>query len=121
MQSTMMSVDASACSLRLDLDVQRRGPEGTGRLKLSPAYCTGDTSLSRQRWRYQVMLQAPQPTNNRRDSLRSPPMSGGVGPTAGGIALPSMGQPPPPQHPEPTSPTARPHHHYYLFSGHLGK
>ncbi|XP_020174735.1 uncharacterized protein [Aegilops tauschii subsp. strangulata] len=43
-------------------------------------------------------------------------MSGGVGPTAGGIALPSMGQPPPPQHPEPTSPTARPHHHYYLFS-----
>nr|XP_040251704.1 uncharacterized protein LOC109746257 [Aegilops tauschii subsp. strangulata] len=62
------------------------------------------------------MLQAPQSTNNRRDSLRSPPMSGGVGPTAGGIALPSMGQPPPPQHLEPTSPTARPHHHYYLFS-----
>uniref|UniRef100_A0ACD5U5D6 Uncharacterized protein n=1 Tax=Avena sativa TaxID=4498 RepID=A0ACD5U5D6_AVESA len=44
-------------------------------------------------------------------------MSGGVGPTAGGgIALPSMGQPPPPLHPTPTSPTARPHHHYYLFS-----
>lgn len=44
-------------------------------------------------------------------------MSGGVGPTAGGgIVLPSMGQPPPPLHPTPTSPTARPHHHYYLFS-----
>ncbi|XP_051195190.1 uncharacterized protein [Lolium perenne] len=44
-------------------------------------------------------------------------MSGGVGPTAGGgITLPSMGQPPPPLHPTPTSPTARPHHHYYLFS-----
>uniref|UniRef100_K4AIG9 DUF7733 domain-containing protein n=1 Tax=Setaria italica TaxID=4555 RepID=K4AIG9_SETIT len=44
-------------------------------------------------------------------------MSGGVGPTAGGgITLPSMGAPPPPLHPTPTSPTARPHHHYYLFS-----
>ncbi|KAL6906441.1 hypothetical protein ACP4OV_004042 [Aristida adscensionis] len=44
-------------------------------------------------------------------------MSGGVGPTAGGgITLPSSGAPPPPLHPTPTSPTARPHHHYYLFS-----
>ncbi|CAN6324646.1 unnamed protein product [Urochloa humidicola] len=44
-------------------------------------------------------------------------MSGGVGPTAGGgITLPSMGAAPPPLHPTPTSPTARPHHHYYLFS-----
>ncbi|KAJ1296361.1 hypothetical protein BS78_01G294700 [Paspalum vaginatum] len=44
-------------------------------------------------------------------------MSGGVGPTAGGgITLPSMGAPPPPLHPTPTSPTARPHHHHYLFS-----
>ncbi|GJM91389.1 hypothetical protein PR202_ga07753 [Eleusine coracana subsp. coracana] len=44
-------------------------------------------------------------------------MSGGVGPTAGGgITLPSSGAPMPPLHPTPTSPTARPHHHYYLFS-----
>ncbi|AQL00200.1 Putative serine peptidase S28 family protein [Zea mays] len=27
-----------------------------------------------------------------------------------------MGAPPPPLHPTPTSPTARPHHHHYLFS-----
>ncbi|KAF0928606.1 hypothetical protein E2562_006047 [Oryza meyeriana var. granulata] len=44
-------------------------------------------------------------------------MSGGVGPTCGGgITLPSTGAPLPPLHPTPTSPTARPHHHYYLFS-----
>ncbi|TVU02911.1 hypothetical protein EJB05_51562, partial [Eragrostis curvula] len=54
-------------------------------------------------------------------ALASPParaaMSGGVGPTAGGgITLPSSGAPMPPLHPTPTSPTARPHHHYYLFS-----
>ncbi|XP_062205559.1 uncharacterized protein LOC133907521 [Phragmites australis] len=44
-------------------------------------------------------------------------MSGGVGPMVGGsITLPSTGAPLPPLHPTPTSPTARPHHHYYLFS-----
>ncbi|CAN6312005.1 unnamed protein product [Urochloa humidicola] len=44
-------------------------------------------------------------------------MSGGVGSTAGGgMTLASMGTPPPPLHPTPTSPTARPHHHNYHFS-----
>ncbi|AQL05041.1 hypothetical protein ZEAMMB73_Zm00001d046809 [Zea mays] len=52
---------------------------------------------------------APAPAPSASGHVRRCRSDGG-----GGITLPSMGVPP--LHPTPTSPTARPHHHYYLLS-----
>ncbi|PWZ45270.1 3-oxoacyl-[acyl-carrier-protein] synthase III, chloroplastic [Zea mays] len=52
---------------------------------------------------------APAPAPSASGHVRRCRSDGG-----GGITLPSMGAPP--LHPTPTSPTARPHHHYYLLS-----